>query len=128
MSDIRFNSILTPPVQSSVRQNEKVQAKTPKTSFSDYLNQAISETSDVTFSKHALTRLESRNIELNDGDLRKLTDAINQAQSKGVQDSLILMNGLAFIVSIRDRTVVTAMPLGDTSSNIFTNIDGTVIV
>lgn len=127
MPEIRFNSILTPPVQAAQNQSTSVKNSTPSVPFSDVLNDAISGTDEVRFSKHALTRLESRDIELDGSDLKKLSGAVDEAQSKGVSDSLILMNGLAFIVSVKDRTVVTAMPVSETSSNVFTNIDGAVI-
>lgn len=52
---------------------------------------------------------------------------MDEASRKGVRDSLVLMNNLAFIVSVPDRTVVTAMPVDEAGANVFTNIDGAVI-
>jgi flagellar operon protein len=128
MPEIRFNSILTPPVQTAQAQSSTKQAQNnTDTSFSEFLSDALDGTDSVKFSKHARTRLESRNIELDEGDLKKLGGAVDAASTKGVQDSLILMNGLAFIVSVPDRTVVTAMSVGEAASSVFTNIDGAVI-
>lgn len=127
MSEIRFNSILTPPVRHVQTQNANVGVQSTKTDFADILNNAISETDELKFSKHALTRLESRNIELDSDALKKLCNAVDEAQSKGVQESLVVMDGLAFIVSVKDRMVVTAMPVSEASANVFTNIDGAVI-
>lgn len=128
MPEIRFNSILTPPVQTAQAQSSTKQAQNnTDTSFSEILGDALDGTDSVKFSKHAQTRLESRNIELDEGDLKKLGGAVDAASTKGVQDSLILMNGLAFIVSVPDRMVVTAMSVGEASSGVFTNIDGAVI-
>lgn len=127
VNDIRFNSILTPPVRQSGNKDVTASLKSQETEFSDVLNDAISETGSVKFSKHAMSRLESRQIELGSDDIKKLSDAVDKAGTKGVNDSLVVMNGLAFIVSVKDRTVVTAMPVSDTPVNVFTNIDGAVI-
>lgn len=126
MPGIRFNPILTPPIskpQSTNNQSSKINGS----SFEDLLSGEISKHDGVKFSKHAQTRLESRNIELQSDDMDKLNNAVSKASSKGVQDSLIVMNGLAFIVNVPDRMVVTAMPVSEASSNVFTNIDGAVI-
>ena len=127
MPEIRLNSILTPPVGTAQIQTSSQKTQNTKTSFSSILNDALNSTQTVKFSKHAQTRLESRNIALNESDIEKLEGAVDAVSQKGVQDSLVLMNGLAFIVSVPDRTVVTAMPVSEASSNVFTNIDGAVI-
>ncbi len=80
------------------------------------------------FSQHALQRLESRNIRLSPADLDKISGAVDQAAQKGSSDSLILMNNLALVVSVKNRTVITAMDGANMKSNVFTNIDSAVIV
>lgn len=127
MADIRLNSILTPPISTG----QPVSA--PKThgsgpAFGEILSREMEESSPLKFSRHAQTRLESRNITLDSGDLDKLNGAVEKAASKGVHDSLVLMKQMAFIVSVPDKTVVTAMPVDETEENVFTNIDGAVIV
>lgn len=125
---MRLNPILSPPLQPTQTSSQQSQiSKTQSDSFQEILSGEISKNDTVKFSKHAQTRLESRNIELDADDLKKLGGAVDVASQKGVQDSLIVMNGLAFIVSVPDRTVVTAMPMDEASSNVFTNIDGAVI-
>jgi flagellar operon protein len=78
-------------------------------------------------SAHAQKRLNSRDINLSDQDLNKLTNAVEKAASKGARDSLLLLNNLAFIVNIPHRTVVTAIDEGSMKDNIFTNIDSAVL-
>ncbi len=92
-------------------------------SFSSIFEQELDK---VKFSNHALKRLESRNIQLGDQDLNKIQDAVNKAEQKGSKDSLVMMNDTAFIVNIPNRTVVTAMPVGESNENVFTNIDSVV--
>ena len=53
---------------------------------------------------------------------------MEKANAKGIKDSLVLIDKLAFIVNVPSNTVVTAMDQSETSENIFTNIDGAVIV
>ena len=82
----------------------------------------------VKFSKHASQRLESRNISLSEEQNARLEDGVEQAHAKGIKDSLVLVDSLAFIVNVPSKTVVTAMDQTETQSNIFTNIDGAVIM
>ena len=79
------------------------------------------------FSKHASSRLTSRNIELTDSQVSRLEDGMQKANEKGIKDSLVLVDKLAYIVNVPSKTVVTAMDSNETNENIFTNIDGAVI-
>ena len=82
----------------------------------------------VKFSKHASMRLTQRNINLSDDQSMRLQKGIAAADSKGVNDSLVLVDDIAFIVNVPSKTVVTAMDQAETNSNVFTNIDGAVIM
>jgi flagellar operon protein len=84
------------------------------------------ELEKVKFSSHALKRLESRNIQLGDEEISKIQTAVEKAELKGSRDSLVLMDNTALIVNIPNKTVVTAMPVGEGNDNIFTNIDSVV--
>lgn len=100
-------------------------------SFQDILNQkSIPEGTgtELKFSKHAANRLAQRNIELTQNQLERLSDAARKADLKGIQESLVIVDDLAFIVNIPSSTVVTAMDQAQTQENIFTNIDGAVII
>jgi flagellar operon protein len=79
------------------------------------------------FSKHAQERLDSRQIRLNDTDMVSLQRAVSRAEEKGAKDSLVLLRDLAFIVSVKNRTVVTAVDGEHITENVFTNIDSAVI-
>lgn len=85
------------------------------------------ETGELKFSKHALSRLSDRNITLDTEQLERLRAGAEKAGEKGIRDSLIMVDRLAFIVNIPNRTVVTAMDSTATEENIFTNINGAVI-
>lgn len=80
------------------------------------------------FSKHAAMRLENRNISLSMEQSRRLENGVEKAGEKGIKDSLVIVDSLAFIVNIPNKMVVTAMEQGEADRNIFTNIDGAVIM
>ena len=90
--------------------------------------QSVLDNSSLKFSKHAVNRLTDRNISLTDAQNTRLENGVKQASEKGIKDSLVLVDSLAFIVNIPNKTVVTAMEQTETISNIFTNIDGAVII
>ena len=83
---------------------------------------------EVKFSKHAAGRLADRNIELTSGQMERLQEGTQRAQQKGIKESLVIVDQLAFIVNIPNSTVVTAMNQNDAVENVFTNIDGAVII
>ena len=101
-------------------------------SFEDVLRQkktqAVMESSELKFSKHAANRLNDRNILLTDSQNIRLENGVKQASEKGITESLVLIDSLAFIVNVPNKTVVTAMDQTETNGNIFTNIDGAVII
>lgn len=80
---------------------------------------------ELTFSKHANERLVNRNISLSNEQMERLNEAAALADSKGIKESLVMVDDLAFIVNIKNSTVVTA--LGDADNKVITNIDGAVI-
>jgi len=88
----------------------------------------VSQGSELRFSKHASNRLITRQIELNDTQKARIADGIERAGEKGIKDSLVIMDSLAFIVNVPSQTVITAMDQNDSKESIFTNIDGAVIV
>ena len=84
--------------------------------------------SGVKFSKHADMRLKQRDITLTDEQLSRLNVGTQKAGLKGIKESLVIMDDLAFIGNTQNNTVVTAMDKNNNEENIFTNIDGAVII
>lgn len=95
-------------------------------SFEEVLKQK--QQTGLKFSKHASARLDQRNINLSKDQSLRLEKGVSAAEDKGVNESLVLVDDLAFIVNVPNRTVVTAMDQAETDSNVFTNIDGAVIM
>lgn len=80
---------------------------------------------NLKFSKHANARLTSRNINLSADQIERLEQGTTKAREKGIQESLVMVDNLAFIVNVKNNTVITAV--NDMTDSIFTNIDGAVI-
>ncbi len=79
------------------------------------------------FSAHAQTRLQSRRITLDASHLQRLQGAVQRAAGKGSKDALVLMDNMAMVVSVKNRTVVTVVDSDNMKENVFTNIDSAVI-
>lgn len=94
--------------------------------FSSILNQKLAEERRVKMSKHAAMRLEARNINLSHEQLERLNNAVDKASAKGVRDTLVIMDNVAFVVNVNNRTVITAVNQAELKDNVFTNIDGAV--
>ena len=120
----QFSSIEQVTGQYLKQETNNRPSKTSEISFEDVLRQQ----QQLKFSKHASERLESRNISLSEEQNARLEDGVEQASAKGIRESLVLVDSLAFIVNVPNKTVVTAMDQTETNSNIFTNIDGAVII
>lgn len=96
-------------------------------SFEQILQQEIAQTDGIKFSRHALERLSARSIKVDQKYLSRLNEAVEKAQVKGARESLVLLDDLAFVVSIKNKTVITAVDGENRKDNVFTNIDSAVI-
>lgn len=112
--------------------NRSSSKKNAKVNFNDILskkiNDAVGNASEIRFSKHAIKRLSDRSISLTPEQSERLKDGVRKADAKGINESLVMVDDLAFIVNVPSKTVVTAMDDDHTGQNVFTNIDGAVIV
>ena len=98
-------------------------------SFEEIWKQKTGENGkELRFSKHAVNRLADRSITLSDNQLNRLTEGAKRAGEKGIKESLVMVDQLAFIVNVPNNTVITAMDNTQANENVFTNIDGAVIV
>lgn len=129
----RTASIVTgkPRIGASAAPVSPADSQQDESAFGSLLSQALQNmdgSSSVTFSKHAAARMEQRSINLSPTGLERLNKGVELARSKGLDDTLILMDKNAFVVSARNKTVITAVNGNELAGNVFTNIDGTVII
>ena len=151
------NTVLYPNVTKIPAKNDVAESKRPqsegapiqKGEFDQSLEQALAKSSQleakpaalisgngnqlagaqgIKFSSHASQRLRERNIQFDPETMARMSDALNKADAKGVQDTLVLTDKAALIVSVPNRTVITAMDRNNLNGNVFTNIDGAVII
>ncbi|MFK3961007.1 TIGR02530 family flagellar biosynthesis protein [Pseudalkalibacillus hwajinpoensis] len=122
MANIQVNQVYYPkqPMKTAQKQEET------KTSFADQLKQTLN--SPVSFSHHAKIRLEQQGISLSEHQVKKLNDGVEMAREKGSKESLMLMKDLAFVVSVKNNKVITAMKQDSRENKIVTNIDSALML
>ena len=98
-------------------------------SFRDVLTQqGVASGTSLKFSAHAIQRLQSRNITLSADDVQRMNTMADKAAEKGAQQSLFMLNNVGMIVSIKNRTVITAVDPDSMRENVFTNIDSAAVI
>ncbi len=132
MNDLRlnyYNPVIGTPNTLLPQTQTKSSQTVPNTSFGDILQQQLSENENsVVFSKHAAQRVEERNINITADDLARLQQGIKLADAKNINDALILVDQTAFVVNVPSSTVITTKTNQELQGDVFTNINGTVII
>lgn len=95
-------------------------------SFSQVLSEVLAGQEGLRFSAHARRRLEDRRIQLTDEAHRRLVGAVERARAKGAREAVVMLDRLAFVVSVKNRTVITVVDESQLKENVFTNIDSVV--
>lgn len=98
------------------------------TGFQQVLQQTVAAKSTLQFSKHAMERIQHRKLEMTPERLARVEQGVQEAARKGCRESLVLLDEMALIVSIKNQTVVTAFDGQSLKNNLFTNIDSAIIV
>lgn len=126
----QFSSIEQVTEQYLKKNSQSITVPEGEWSFGEILKQkqSASESSVLKFSKHASMRLRSRNIELSTEQKERLETGAEKAEAKGMKESLVIVDSYSFIVNVPNKTVVTAMNHTESDENIYTNIDGAVII
>jgi flagellar operon protein len=135
VQQVNFNDPMLKTVESAqgqaqlqVMQQQAARAAETVQPFDSVLQTTVDRLSALKFSAHAKERLTLRNINLSTQDLSRITEAVNKAAAKGARQSLLVMDRMALIVSVTNRTVITALDGSNMKENVFTNIDSAVIV
>lgn len=116
------------PVQPVNRTQNPAGPQSSKTVGDTPFSRVLEQAQGVKFSQHAQERLKARNIAFNADQLQQLEGAVNSVAQKGGKDSLVMMGDAALVVSVKNRTVVTAMDRSQMKGNVFTNIDSAVVI
>lgn len=105
-----------------------INKKANNKNFDEILINIQQRKNNIKFSKHALNRINNRDITVTTEEVSKLESAIEKADDKGISNALIYMGDKAFIVSIENKTIITTIDKEQLKDNVFTNIDGAVII
>ncbi len=122
MSSPIQNAAIGELLSARLQPKAQVQKSHPGSDFSALLSDKLK------VSGHAQTRLASRNIELGGAEWERVLQGVDKAAAKGAKESLVLMDDVALVVSVKNRTVITAVDRDSLKENVFTNIDSAVIV
>ena len=134
MDDIRFRHFSpivtgTPGAgQGLYPPSTSTQTNEPSVSFADVLKNTIEKNSEVNFSNHAIKRAVDHNMDITDDELNRLNEGVRLASEKNLDDTLILVGEKAFVVSVKNNIVITTVNNNSIQGNVFTNINGAVIV
>jgi flagellar operon protein len=98
-----------------------------KGNFAVTLAEETKKQESLRVSSHAQKRLNSSQVTLTDSHLERIGGAVERATEKGANQSLIMLDNLALVVSVKNRVVITAVDNARMKDAIFTNIDSVVI-
>ena len=97
--------------------------------FADQFNKELSKpSSDLKISKHAQDRMNERNITISDEKWATISNKVDEARNMGIKDSLVLTDKAAMVVSAQNKTVITVMNREEATKQIFSNINGTIVL
>jgi len=132
INELRLKNLSVNPTSQPTPSTKASQSSTkPQDSpFAQALKEQLTKkTASVEFSKHAMDRINERSINMTDGNkLERLNKAVEIAQQKGANETLVIVDQTAFVVNVKNNKVITTMSQQDMMGNIFTNIDSTVII
>jgi flagellar operon protein len=114
------------PAQATTPPATGTKPATSGASFGDVLAGKL-DAAPLRFSGHALQRIRHRGINLDEATMSRLDGGVQRAAAKGSRDSLVLVDQTAFVVSVPNRTVITAVDREHMREQVFTNIDSAVI-
>ena len=119
-------ALLTPAAPTAAPARGTAPSVAPPTGpgFGDVLARRVSP---VQFSGHALQRIERRGIDVGPQTLMRLDEGLSRAAAKGARESVVLVDGTAFVCSVKNKTVITAVDPAHMRDHVFTNIDSAVI-
>lgn len=125
MMDPRIYSTQLSPLPPSHKQS---QAQLKNTNFHDLLTNELNRKQPIKLSKHAEKRLLERGIEIDRDKWTQIETKVNEAKLKGINDSLVVLNNAALVINAKSNTVITALDRSEATSQIFTNINGTILI
>lgn len=128
ISEIYRGIVTVPGVDPALPNSQKEISKGPQKGPSEFHEILQKESRNLNLSQHAETRIKSREIPWSEALEQRISQGIDQANSKGSRETLIIADNVAVIANVKSRTVVTAMDKSQLKERVFTNIDSAVLV
>ena len=135
MNDLLYNQYIrniTTPINGVTNQHQgnikSTGVNEDGLTFAEVLSNQISQNSNIEFSRHAINRVVERNIDISTNTIDRLNEGVKLAEEKGLNNTLILVDSTAFVVNVQNNKVITTVNQESLKGNVFTNIDGTVII
>ncbi|GAA0495632.1 hypothetical protein GCM10008986_23000 [Salinibacillus aidingensis] len=125
--DHRIHQLHNHPLQQQSLKTSQPAKHSSAKSFQTHLQEAQTQ-QPLKISKHAQKRLDERNIQINESKWSEIQDQMNKAKTKGVTDSLVVLDDATLVVNTKNNTVITAMGRKETNHHVFTNINGTIVL
>ena len=114
-------------IRQSQIHKKNLENKNKKTTkkFADVFQESL-KNEELKFSSHAISRMNERGIKLDEGRMKRLEEAVEKADKKGAKECLVMLDNDAFVVSVKNKTIITAVDEDSMRGNVFTNIDSAV--
>jgi flagellar operon protein len=127
MSQLPHNPAIIPPGAMPSPLDPPVKAPAVDAPKGPSFGEVLLDTQGVQFSGHAIQRVQRRGIEMGESTMARLREGLDRAAGKGARESVVFVDDTAFVVSVRNRTVITAVDRDHMKDHVFTNIDSAVI-
>ena len=129
ISDFKLRQLQQLQTEPLLHTKTQTTIPTQENSFDQVLQQKLQQTQNqLQFSKHSQERIQQRGIEMIEDLLAQMNEAADSARQKGAKDVVMITQQAAFVVSVANNTVITAMNGNEMKNNIFTKIDGAVLL
>lgn len=129
ISDFKLRQLQQLQTEPLLHTKTQTTIPTQENSFDQVLQQKLQQTQNqLQFSKHSQERIQQRGIEMTEDLLAQMNEAADSARQKGAKDVVMITHQAAFVVSVANNTVITAMNGNEMKNNIFTKIDGAVLL
>ncbi|WP_105618054.1 TIGR02530 family flagellar biosynthesis protein [Vallitalea okinawensis] len=121
------NRINNNNVNDIAKKSQRPNSFKAQATFDQVLSQQLLKKEELTFTKHASMRLNARDINFSDEQLTRINEGVKEAEKKGIKDSLVLIDDVALVVNVKNKTVITAVKK-EQQNQIFSKIDGAILI